>query len=112
MKIARPSRALLGAWVALLGLLALTVALAYQPLGAFNGRIALVIAAVKALIVAAIFMELRDRRPLMLVFASAGVCWLAVLLWLASTDFTRRAGYPPTLAIEAHTTAPPPAVSR
>jgi cytochrome c oxidase subunit 4 len=107
MKMARPSRALLGAWVALLGLLALTVTLAYQPLGAFNGPIALVIAAVKALIVAAIFMELRDRRPLTLTFASAGVCWLAVLLWLASTDFTRRAGYPPTLALDPLATALP-----
>ena len=34
--------------------------LAYQPLGAFNGPIALSIATLKALIVAAIFMELRD----------------------------------------------------
>ena len=106
MKIARPSRALLGSWAALLGLLALTVTLAYQPLGAFNGPIALTIAAAKALIVAAIFMELRDRRPLVLAFASAGVWWLAGLLWLASTDFTRRAGYPPTLAVESQTTVP------
>ena len=69
--------------------------LAYQPLGSFNGPIALTIAALKALIVAAIFMELRDRPPLMLAFAAAGLCWLAVLIWLASTDFTRRANFPP-----------------
>jgi cytochrome c oxidase subunit 4 len=107
MKVARPSRAQLGSWVALLGLLALTVTIAYQPLGAYNGRIALTIATVKALIVAAIFMELRDRRPLLLTFASAGVCWLAVLLWLASADFTRRAGYPPNLAVNPDVTARP-----
>ena len=37
--------------------------LSYQPLGAFNGPVALGIATVKALIVAAVFMELRERRP-------------------------------------------------
>jgi cytochrome c oxidase subunit IV len=98
MKMARPARALLASWAALLLLLGLTVTLAYQRLGAFNGPIALTIAALKSLIVAAIFMELRHRRPLMLAFASAGICWLAVLLWLASNDFTHRADFPPTLA--------------
>jgi cytochrome c oxidase subunit 4 len=52
----RPSRALLGAWLALLLLLTMTVALSYVPLGSFNGVIALLIAATKAAIVAAIFM--------------------------------------------------------
>jgi cytochrome c oxidase subunit 4 len=104
MTIPRPPRALLLSWLALLVLLGLTVTLAYRPLGAFNGPIALTIATLKALIVAAIFMELRDRRPLMLAFASAGVCWLAILLWLSSTDFTRRANFPPTAGQE------PPAI--
>ena len=39
----RPSRALLGAWLALLLLLTMTVALSYVPLGSFNGVIALLI---------------------------------------------------------------------
>ena len=98
MNARRPPRTLALSWVALIALLGLTVTLAYQPLGMFNGPIALSIATVKALIVAAIFMELRERRPLTLAFAGAGVFWLAILLWLASTDFTRRAAFPPTLA--------------
>lgn len=95
MNIPRPPRALAWSWIALCALLALTVTLAYQPLGAFNMPIALTIAALKVLIVAAIFMELRERRPLLMVFASAGLCWLAVLIWLASTDFIWRSGFPP-----------------
>jgi cytochrome c oxidase subunit 4 len=94
-----PPPALTFSWIGLLVLLGLTVTLAYQPLGAFNSPIALTIAALKTVIVAAVFMELRERRPLMLAFAGAGICWLAVLMWLSSTDFTRRPGFPPTLAI-------------
>jgi cytochrome c oxidase subunit 4 len=94
----RPPWRLALSWLALVALLGLTVTLAYQPLGVFNGPIALSIATAKALIVATIFMELRERRPLTLAFAGAGVFWLAILLWLASTDFTRRAAFPPTLA--------------
>jgi cytochrome c oxidase subunit 4 len=81
----------------LLLLLALTVTIAYQPLGAFNNPIAMVIATSKTLIVAVIFMELRARRPLTIVFASAGICWLVVLMWLSSADFRHRPNFPPTL---------------
>jgi cytochrome c oxidase subunit 4 len=78
------------AWLALLALLALTVTFAYQPLGSFNGPLSLVIAATKALVVGVVFMELRPQRPLMIAAAAAGLCWLAILLWLASADFSRR----------------------
>ena len=91
----RPPRAPLLAVLALLAFLALTVTLAYQPLGVFNTPIALVIATAKALIVAAIFMELRERKPLIMAFAGAGFFWLGVLLWLASTDFWTRPEFPP-----------------
>jgi cytochrome c oxidase subunit 4 len=100
MTVRRPPRALVVSWLALVALLGLTVTLAYQPLGMFNGPIALVIATAKALVVAAIFMELRDRRPLTLAFAGAGVCWLAILLWLASMDFSRRHDFPPSLGTD------------
>jgi len=100
MNIRRPPYALVLSWLALVALLGLTVTLAYLPLGAFNGPIAFAIATAKSIIDAAIFMELRDRRPLTLAFAAAGVCWLAVLIWLASTDFTRRPGFPPTLTTD------------
>jgi caa(3)-type oxidase subunit IV len=64
MKCWHPPSALLWPLLALLALLGLTIALAYHRLGPFNTPIALAIATTKVLIVAAIFMELRERRPL------------------------------------------------
>jgi len=90
-----PPAALIWSWIGLLALLALTVTLAYQPLGSFNTPAALAIATVKVLIIAVVFMELRERRPLVLAFAAAGVFWLAIMLWLGSTDFLTRPGFPP-----------------
>ncbi|MCW5687051.1 MAG: cytochrome C oxidase subunit IV family protein [Pseudolabrys sp.] len=92
-----PPLALVLSWLALLGLLGLTVLMAYQPLGGFNFPVALTIAAAKALIVAAVFMELRDRCGLTIAFAAAGVFWLSILLWLAGTDYFTRPEFPPPL---------------
>jgi cytochrome c oxidase subunit 4 len=85
-----PPLALVVSWLALLALLALTVTLAYQPLGAFNMVAALAIGTVKATIVAAVFMELRHRGARTLIFATAGLFWLGILLWLGSMDFFTR----------------------
>jgi cytochrome c oxidase subunit 4 len=90
----RPPPALLRTWAALLALLGLTVTLAYQKLGSFNTPVALAIALLKALLVAVIFMELRERRPLVMAFAAAGFFWLAILLWLGSADFITRPDFP------------------
>jgi len=95
-----PPRMVALSWGTLLALLALTVLLAYQPLGSFNTVIALAIATVKALIVAAIFMELRERGGLMIAFAAAGFFWLAILLWLAGTDFLTRPQFPPPASLQ------------
>jgi cytochrome c oxidase subunit 4 len=86
----RPSLALPVAWLALLSLLALTVTLSYVPLGVFNTVIALLIAATKASIVAAVFMELRHRGTRTYIFAGAGLFWLGILLWLGMMDFLTR----------------------
>lgn len=91
----QPPRILLLSWFGLLGLLALTVLGAYQPLGAFNTALALVIALGKALIVLVIFMELRDRNALTIAFATAGFFWLGIMLWLALGDFLTRPNFPP-----------------
>lgn len=104
MMVRHPPRALVLSWAALIALLATTVTLAYQPLGSLNGPVALTIATLKALIVAAVFMELRPSRPLTLAVACAGLCWLAILLWLSSADFNWRA--------DVHTTAEVHAVDR
>ncbi|WOH83297.1 cytochrome C oxidase subunit IV family protein [Bradyrhizobium sp. BEA-2-5] len=86
----RPPLKLVGSWLALLALLALTVTLAYLPLGSFNFAAAIAIAAIKATIVAVFFMELWDRGARLLVFAGAGLFWLGILLWLGLMDFMTR----------------------
>lgn len=86
----RPPIDLIICWAALMLLLGLTVMLSYQPLGRFNFPIAMAIAAVKASLVAAIFMELRNRTGVIRVFACAGVAWLTILLWLGLMDFLTR----------------------
>ena len=91
MSVWRPSRGLVACWAGLLCLLALTVVLAYQPLGVFNLVGALVIATTKAGLVAAIFMELHRSTGLVRVFAGAGFFWLMILLWLGLMDFITRA---------------------
>ena len=93
----RPPRILLASWAGLLALLALTVVGAYQPLGAANTVLALGIALAKALIVLAIFMELRESRALVIAFAGAGFFWLGIMLWLALADFVTRPNFPPRL---------------
>jgi cytochrome c oxidase subunit 4 len=90
-----PPRALVLSWVGLLACLGLTVLVAYQPLGTLNTVIALAIASLKALLIAAVFMELRERNGLMIAFAGAGFFWLAVMLWLALSDYTTRPNLPP-----------------
>ncbi|MCK1478839.1 cytochrome c oxidase subunit 4 [Bradyrhizobium sp. LB1.3] len=86
----RPPPVLIGAWLGLLALLALTVMLAYVPLGAGNAVVALSIGTIKAGLVAAVFMELRHSNGLTLVFAGAGLFWLGILLWLGLMDFMTR----------------------
>jgi cytochrome c oxidase subunit 4 len=93
-----PPRAIVISWLLLLALLAMTVLISYQPLGHFNLIIALFIATAKALIVAAVFMELRDRGGIMIAFAIAGFFWLGILLWLSGIDFVSRPEFPPGLA--------------
>lgn len=85
-----PSIDLVLGWIALLVLLGLTVALAYRPLASFNFPVAMTIAAIKAGLVAAIFMELRHKGGLVRAFAGAGFFWLAILLWLGLMDFLTR----------------------
>jgi cytochrome c oxidase subunit 4 len=89
-----PSRALVISWLSLLSLLGLTVYLAYQPLGSLNLAVALTIALTKALIVAAVFMELRERGGITIAFAAAGFVWLAILLWLSGSDYLTRPPLP------------------
>jgi cytochrome c oxidase subunit 4 len=62
-----------------------------------NFPIALLIATTKAAIVAAVFMELRERGGVLIAFAAAGFFWLGIFIWLAGVDFVTRAQFPPGL---------------
>lgn len=90
----RPPPILVASWVGLLALLALTVFVAYLPLGTANTVVAVTIATAKAMIVATVFMELRERQPLIIPFASAGLFWLAIMLWLVFADYVTRPNFP------------------
>lgn len=77
-------------WAALLVLLGLTFGLAYVPLGAFNVVAALGIAAVKAGLVALLFMGLNQSGDLIRLCAAAGLFWLVILFTLTLSDFLTR----------------------
>jgi cytochrome c oxidase subunit 4 len=96
-KSRRPARILVVSWLGLMILLALTTGAAYLPLGATNTVVALLIATIKGVLIAAIFMELRESPRLTLTFAGAGFFWLGIMLWLTFADYTTRPNFPPTV---------------
>jgi len=75
---------------ALLALLALTMGLSFVDLGAFNFPAAITIAAVKAVLVATIFMELRHSNRLLWALAAASLFWLAILVGGTFADIGTR----------------------
>jgi cytochrome c oxidase subunit 4 len=83
-----------GIFAALIALALLTTGLAFLDLGRFNTVVAMLIAAVKAVLVILFFMHVRYENRLTLVFAIAGFVWLAILMILASTDYLTRAWLP------------------
>jgi cytochrome c oxidase subunit 4 len=83
-------RVYLGVWAALMALLAVTVASSFAPLGVWNSVINLAVAALKAFLVAALFMHLRSSTPLVRLVALVGVVWLSILVGLSLTDVLTR----------------------
>lgn len=80
------------AWLALVALLGATWGFAYLPLGAGNLVVALAISTAKLLLVAVIFMELRESAALLRLGAAAGFVFLAILLVLTFADVAVRYG--------------------
>jgi cytochrome c oxidase subunit 4 len=74
----------------LLVLLALTVAIAFVNLGAFNTAVAMLISVAKAALIIVFFMHLPRQHPLARLFACAGLFWLGILLVLALSDYLTR----------------------
>ena len=76
--------------IALLVLTATTCAVSFIDLGKMNAVVALVIAFVKASLVAMIFMHLRYSPRLMGIVVAAGLFWLGILIGLTMSDFLTR----------------------
>jgi cytochrome c oxidase subunit 4 len=82
-----------GVWVALLVLLALTCGSAYLPMGTWNAVTNIVIAVIKAGLVAFFFMHIMRGAAYRLVLISA-LFALALLVGLSGADYATRTRYP------------------
>ncbi len=91
-----PVKVYVAVFVALLVLLALTVAASYVPLGRFNVVIAMTIAIAKTFLVMLFFMHVRHSGRLIWIYVGVGFFWLAILLALTMSDFLTR-WWPPFL---------------
>jgi cytochrome c oxidase subunit 4 len=87
----RRARTLGLAWIALLALMGSSLGSAYMKLGVFNMPAGLVIAAVKAAIVAWLFMRLREAGLLLRMAALAGLVVWTIQLVLTGVDYETRA---------------------
>jgi cytochrome c oxidase subunit 4 len=76
--------------LALLVLLALTVAVARVNLGVLNTPAAILISTVKAVLIGLFFMHLPRQHPISRIFAGAGFFWLGLLIILALSDYLTR----------------------
>ncbi len=84
------ARALFSTWVALVALAAVSLALSYAHLGTYNVPVALAIAALKAALVAVVFMELAvERLSVRLVFGAA-FGFIAILVFFVLADLHTR----------------------
>jgi len=70
----------------LIGLTVLTVAVTYVDLGRMNIGVALIIATIKAILVAEIFMHLRWDRPFHRIALISAVCFVALFIGIAMLD--------------------------
>jgi cytochrome c oxidase subunit 4 len=99
------------AWVALLGLMLLSLASAYLNLGPWNVVAGLAIAAIKSAIVVWLFMRMRTSGPLIRLAAAAGVGVLAILSGLSGVDYLTRAQTPSAVQRPQQLLPPQPAPS-
>lgn len=85
-----PVRTYLAVFIALLALLAATVAVNYLPLGDFNVVVALVIAVCKTFLVMLFFMHVRYSGRLIWIYVGVGFFWLGIMLALTLSDVLTR----------------------
>lgn len=88
----------------LIGLLIATVLLSFLDLGRASVWVALIIAVTKTLLIAIIFMDLRESYTLIRIAACTGFVWLVFLLLITLSDYRTRGwkepGHHPALTIE------------
>ncbi len=77
-------------WTVLVGLVALSLGLAFVPMGAFNLVVALAIAVVQVALLAFYLMELRQASTLILITAGAAFIFLLAMTVLTLNDLFSR----------------------
>jgi cytochrome c oxidase subunit 4 len=80
----------IGIFLVLMGMTALTVAVAYVHLGAFNKIVAVGIATFKATLVILYFMHVKYSSRLTKLTVMSGFFFLAILLGLMMVDYASR----------------------
>jgi cytochrome c oxidase subunit IV len=83
-------RTLVAVWAALIVLTGTTAAVSYVDVGEWNIVVALLIAVIKASMVAWVFMGVRNTTHLTRLFCVAGLVWLCILLLITASDYTTR----------------------
>ncbi len=83
-------RALVSVWAALIVLTGTTVGVSYLELGEWNIVLALLIALLKASLVAWVFMGIRHSTTLTRLFCVAGLVWLSIMMLITFSDYLSR----------------------
>jgi cytochrome c oxidase subunit 4 len=87
-----PLKTYFAVWIALLAGTFLTYKAAFIELGRFNAAVALIIATIKALLVALFFMHIKGaHEKLLKLVVIATLFFLAILLALSMADYSTRA---------------------
>ena len=103
-------KSLVGVFAALIVLTWTTVGVSYLELGEWNVVVALLIALIKASLVAWIFMGVRFSTHMTRLFVVAGLVWLTIMIVITSGDYaTRRWDYHPPQWSNGSDNGPPTA---
>lgn len=89
-RFVRERRTIAFTWIALLLLMLTSLGSAYLRLGPWNMVTGLVVAGIKAALVAWLFMRLRESGPLIRLAAVAGLGAWCILLVLSGVDYATR----------------------
>ncbi len=74
----------------MLALLAVTVGVNFLHIGSWNVVIAMLVSGTKGFLIVWLFMEVRDSRPMIWLFASAGLVWLVLMFMFMLSDYYTR----------------------